>query len=414
MSETITRPDDGVSRRSILDVLEDMAGGIADLVANGGGGGGGGEGGGNGLTNAQLRAEPVEMEGIVSILGTANVAVQSMPAMVLAAGQSINIGTLPTVSLATGTSVNIGTMPNVTVAALPAVSLAANQTLNIGNMPDVSLATGTTVGISGSVTLATGQSINIGTMPSVMVAGLPAITVAANQTIGISGTVTLASGQTVNIGTLPNVTLATGQSINIGTMPAVSFASNQTVGISGTVTLATGQTINIGTMPNVTIAGTVPVSIAAALSVRGGEAIGATPAATNSGVITAAVDPGGLKRYVRSDTSGNIQVGLVAAAPATVTVPSSTLNTEVGVPWPGGRGSLLVSASAWNGAVATLQMSLTSTPSRWYSMGSQAVFTENECKGFELPAGTNIRIMLSGGAPTSLVATAIQHQHLVK
>ncbi|WP_298334114.1 hypothetical protein [Asticcacaulis sp.] len=69
----------------------------------------------------------------------------------------------------------VGTV-NANILSMPAVTIAAGQTLNIGTMPAVAISGTPTVGI------AAGQTLNIGTMPAVAISGTPTVAVASPPT----------------------------------------------------------------------------------------------------------------------------------------------------------------------------------------------------------------------------------------
>lgn len=58
------------------------------------------------------------------------VAVSAMPALEIAAGQSVNVGAMPALQIAAGQSVNVGAMPALQIAAGQSVAVAVSGSLN--------------------------------------------------------------------------------------------------------------------------------------------------------------------------------------------------------------------------------------------------------------------------------------------
>lgn len=157
-------------------------------------------------------------------------AVDSMPALALQTGQSINVNDLPPVQLIEGQSINVGTMPAINIATGQKVGLVDGQSVNVGTMPAVSLKNG--------------QSINVGTMPAVNIAPDQTVGLVAGTKIGVS-----------SVDSMPKMQLAANQNIGVNALPAVTIAENQeiglkagsTVGIDGAIqaTIANDQAIGV-------------------------------------------------------------------------------------------------------------------------------------------------------------------------
>lgn len=143
--------------------------------------------------------------------------VMGMPAVQIAAGQKIGlqdgtkigvsaVDTMPAIGLKPGQSVNVGTMP--------AVSLQDGQSINVGSMPAVNIATGQKVGLNPGTKVAVSA---IDTLPKVQIAAnqnvgvtnLPAVTIAENQEIGLK------AGSTVGIDGSIQATIANDQAIGV-------------------------------------------------------------------------------------------------------------------------------------------------------------------------------------------------------
>lgn len=157
-------------------------------------------------------------------------AIDSMPALALQAGQSINVNDLPPVQLIEGQSINVGAMPAINIATGQKIGLVDGQSVNVGTMPAVSLKNG--------------QSINVGTMPAVNIAPDQTVGLAAGTKIGVA-----------SVESMPKVELAPNQGVNINNVPQVAIAENQeiglkagsTVGIDGAIqaTIANDQAIGV-------------------------------------------------------------------------------------------------------------------------------------------------------------------------
>lgn len=116
--------------------------------------------------------------------------IDTLPAVAIQEGQSVNVGTMPAVSLQDGQSVNVGTMP--------AVSIAAGQ--------QVGLTSGTKVGVSAidampQVQIAPNQGVNITNVPEVAIADNQEIGLKAGSTVGINGAIqaTIANDQAIGV-----------------------------------------------------------------------------------------------------------------------------------------------------------------------------------------------------------------------
>lgn len=155
------------------------------------------------------KASLIETRESVNVIG--------MPAVQIAAGQKIglqdgtkigvsSVDTMPAVGLKPGQSINVGTMP--------AVSLQEGQSVNVGSMPAVSIASGQQVGLNPGTKVAVSA---IDALPKVQIAenqnigvnALPAVTIAENQEVGLK------AGSTVGIDGAIQATIANDQAIGV-------------------------------------------------------------------------------------------------------------------------------------------------------------------------------------------------------
>lgn len=95
----------------------------------------------------------------------------------------------------------------------------------------------------------------------------------------------------------------------------------------------------------------------------------------------------------------------LVGAPA-LTLLSNTAATGSTVAWPGGRGTVTV-AGTIGGATLTLQY-LGPDGTTWVAAGSATTFTAAGAANFEAAQGS-IRMLVAGGAPSGLYATATRY-----
>ncbi|MBD2729694.1 filamentous hemagglutinin N-terminal domain-containing protein [Nostoc sp. FACHB-892] len=198
-------------------------------------------------------------------------------AIILNAGENINIGDLSSFSSSEGTSGNGG-----------AITLNTGANINTGLLSSYSLSSSGTAGNGGAITLNTGADIKTGDLysPSVSSSGTAgnggAITLntdanintellfssSSSGTVGNSGiagnggAITLNADANINTGLLSSssysssgtagnggaITLNTDANINIGDLASFSYSSSGTAGNGGAITLNTDANINIGNL----------------------------------------------------------------------------------------------------------------------------------------------------------------------
>ncbi len=203
------------------------------------------------------------------------VAVSAMPALEIAAGQSVNVGAMPALQIAAGQSVNVG--------AMPALQIAAGQSVNVGAMP--------------ALQIAAGQSVNVGAMPALQIAAGQSVNVGAMPALEI------AAGQTVNVGAMPALEVAPGQSVNVEAMPALEIAAGQSVAVAVSSSLNASVQVMPYTLPAnperksvkikaavgnaglVTLAGVWPLAAGESIELETTAEIVLTGAATESAII---------------------------------------------------------------------------------------------------------------------------------
>lgn len=76
------------------------------------------------------------------------------------------------------------------------------------------------------------------------------------------------------------------------------------------------------------------------------------------------------------------------------------------VAWPGGDGRVELRGTV-SGATITLQVR-DADGSTYHTVGTDTTFTATGTGGFKLEAGAMIRLLVAGGSPSGLYATAIR------
>ncbi|EGR2797599.1 hypothetical protein DU976_17260 [Vibrio navarrensis] len=163
------------------------------------------------------------------------VAVSAMPALEIAAGQSVNVGAMPALQIAAGQSVNVG--------AMPALQIAAGQSVNVGAMPALQIAAGQSVNVEAmpALEIAAGQSVNVEAMP--------ALQIAAGQSVAVAVSGSLNASVQVMPYTLP----ANPERKSVKIKAAVDNAGLVT--LAGVWPLAAGETIELETTAEIVLTG---------------------------------------------------------------------------------------------------------------------------------------------------------------
>lgn len=96
----------------------------------------------------------------------------------------------------------------------------------------------------------------------------------------------------------------------------------------------------------------------------------------------------------------------MAASKLAVTLLTNATATGDPVEWPGGEGRVQLRGTM-GGATVTLQVR-DSDDTTYHAVGSDTTFTATGSAGFKLEAGAMIRMLVAGGPPTALYASAIR------
>lgn len=94
----------------------------------------------------------------------------------------------------------------------------------------------------------------------------------------------------------------------------------------------------------------------------------------------------------------------MAASRLSVTLLSNASASGSAVEWPGGDGRVEVRGT-FGGASVSLEV-LNVDASTWHTVGSDTTLTAAGTGGFKLEAGCSIRMLVTGGTPSALFATA--------
>ena len=269
--------------------------------------------------------DPTTSSGFATVTGgklNVNASVGTLPNVTIGSMPNVNVSSMPTVTVQGNISATIiGSVPNINISAMPAVNISA--------MPNVKVDTiSATVTVAGTVTIGGGsvavsnnigvdrivQTVNAVLTQAINISSMPAISIGPISTIDkISATVTVAG--TVNISTMPAITVSVGPITTIDKISA-------TVTVAGNVTLTgTNKIDNISATVNVAVTNSnlfvsSPVSPGAALA-------GYWP------VIVGGIDDGNLVRVLKTDTTGQLQVGgtvNISSMPAISVGPISTID----------------------------------------------------------------------------------------
>lgn len=96
----------------------------------------------------------------------------------------------------------------------------------------------------------------------------------------------------------------------------------------------------------------------------------------------------------------------MTASKLSVALLDNTSETGTAVEWAGGDGRVELRGTV-GGATITLQVR-DADGSTYHTVGTDTTFTATGTGGFKLEAGAMIRLLVAGGTPSALYATAIR------
>lgn len=276
--------------------------------------------------------------------GYVETAVESLPAVTLASGQTVDVGNFPASQPVTGT-VNVGNLPatqdvSFNGTAQP-VSITGTPTVDVGNFPGSQPVSGTitAVGDAASGSPVTGNPVLVGGSDGTDARSLHTDT-AGNLGVNVQNLpATQPVSGTVSVGNLPATQPVSGSvsvanfpatqpvsgSVNVGNFPATQPVSG-TVGIGGAPIVTAEGGAAAGSAPSgnpVLVAGSDGTDVRTLLTTSGGNLLTEVQSATNLLAVTPTDGtqlPGGTTRAVWVGSAGNIALRLSGmSAPVTLT-----------------------------------------------------------------------------------------------